>query len=244
MILRKEALLRDFQLDAPEYSRCIFSVESSTDAFDAIAPLEMDAFPESAFELPVSRHVSRYLVVASNEEGCTSIRHLMRTAAYSQGEGMSGSYFIDDICDSGQGVDVRAVLNFYSELGIDLSGTVSVECNLSIGIQRIDRSTRVPWSLYGYGAVFRSALDVAAVFAWTNGAALRSLAKVGWTATTFMGRTDIHAPIRDGSGVAIDPHWRASVLYARDNLDVMAEIERTTSAPFVTVAGTGSVMRQ
>ena len=211
-------------------------MDSSTVVFDELARIEVEAFPESAFEIPATREEATYLVVASNDGGITELHHLMRTGRYSAaGGGSSGLAYLDDICRSGQGVDVDGVLAYYEREGLDLSAALSVDCNLSLGVRRIDRTTGVPWSLHGYSAIFRSLADISAVFAWVNGAAERSLTKVGWVARPFMGRSDICAPMQDSKGMSLDHDWKPSVIYATDNKDVMRAIERTAATPFVPI---------
>lgn len=62
-----------------------------------------------------------YLVVASNDSEATVLRHLVRIGRYMHRSGSSGLAYIDDICESGQGIDTAGARAYYSAQEVALS---------------------------------------------------------------------------------------------------------------------------
>lgn len=134
-----------------------------------------------------------------------------------------GTVLIDDLVASDQGIDHRAIEDYYAARDIDLHRSLSIETNFRVG-PRSETETGLPPAQVGYLAIYERIVreGIQILFAHLNEPAIESLDGVGVGWEPITGRSDLRTPTVGGT---FDDEYRpVAILVNPQNSAVLASL--------------------
>lgn len=189
-------------------------ISQDTPYANLIRTLEAERFPEMPSVMEHFEDQSKFLALVDVREESRGIVHAFRLTSKVLTQSQEdvedsdsneiGIALVDDLIDSGQGLTVDEVHEYYSSRGVDLSRCIAVESNFRVKKSETETGLRV--SDLGYIALFQVieksgvADGRAAVFAHLNEPAVHSLGAIGLEYEPVAGREDLKTPTIDTDG--------------------------------------------
>jgi hypothetical protein len=196
--------------------------------WDYIASIMTDKDPSSRF----------LFVVDTRDEATQGIKRVSRiTFAVPDPKeaGATGMAIVDDVIDSGQGLDLDSFLDYYSEQGVDINRCFSVETNIKV--KQAETYKGLPLADVGYLAMFNRIDELREggllyIFATVNQDSIDSFERIDLRAEPLAGRPELRTP--DEKGGFDDDFHTVALPTTPHNLSIFEQIT-DFGAPEITI---------
>jgi hypothetical protein len=189
------------------------------DHSELIRALEAEVFPEIPDIMQPFELACEFLALVDTRPDAARVVHAFRLSG-ATGFGASQrpteieSVLLDDLASSGQDLDMAEIIGYYSERGVDLRRSLSIETNFRVG-DRAETETGLSPAQSGYVALLQQSLreELQVLFAHLNEPAIRSLDNVGVGSEPIAGRADVRTPTAGGE---FDDNYAPVAIYVNE----------------------------